>query len=1425
MAKYIVQHRRGTVKQWAEQSTLIPMEGELVIEIDETNSLHKLKIGDGIHTYSELAYLQAGDEIVTQVLAKALPRVVTITLDIDKWIANSDYYSQTVALDSITQHSRLDLQPDVVMLAELKTLGVSFVTENINGTISVHSVGNKPTETYTMQATVVETDAVVELDKIVGIPVGAAKGEVAKADLAYDVQASLDKADSAIQSIDGLATEDYVDDAIAAIPTPDVSGQINTHNTATDSHNDIRLLIDGLDGSISVHEANASNPHGVTAAQVGLGDVENKSSATIRGEITKTNVTTALGYTPLNENDAYTLPAAGSDLGGVKSGGDVTISDGIITVNDDSHNHTIANVDGLADAIEDAKTNDVSGNEIQRVYTSMIPYGVNIEENSDLNTTEFLEVGNYYCSQNSKVSTLTNCPTTLAFMMQVYSPLSTTIDNETTKTWVYRLRKLITHRGVEYYQYVNSGSTAGEFTFGDWVQTANETDLAKKADKATGVFYIEGSGTTDTTNKVTTWTGSHDDITSYYDGLMIAYKIGVAASTTTTLNINGLGAVNVVRNATTAVSTVYPVNSVIFFVYTTDSDGTAYWKAHEYDSNTRNTVGDYRKNGTKLYFVGTTSSDSSATSSYATSYTNSYCYVGTDNCLYSDGEKVAVLSDFPYADVRLYGAKGDGTTDDTAAFQSALAANRVVYVPEGTYILSDTLLIEENCCLELSQAAVLQFTQTDTNCITMLRLASIKGNHATIFVPYTFNANVINADTRDDEANLDADNLNTSNASAVPPFTKWDPQWKMSRYVTDINICKPNSAGFHYSDDGVCYGTAVFMGCYEGIADFMWGVSMSGVRIAGGFTYGIRIYNDGATWNHDMRVEAVIDGCETGVSVENCNLAHLAVTIQPRPAADGAVYAKYGIKLVDSLWVDLSSSYVWDWTTSNTLVGSNAEYQHIAMYGDCSGVNIYDASTANSNYFWQRIYYDNLASMLNATVHGSKGKIPIDPKYAFYKNYRQMGYEFQNSNLTWRDYHNMVRYDVPVNPQNAYNYPDRLYKIGYFTIGSDAENPITDSADTLQLETVTIEENGYYGLMGWSNLYCGGSSVQHYWCPLGGVYENRVPVYFYSKSGNTFTLYRLVTDMYDIQHIYNCRVSITNARRFIFDFADMGAISDLDTASTYLRITPNMQTGTPKLAGQYTVVGGKPIVCTANATWSAQGIISTAATTKQIALEEDVDEKLNSLTIKSEQADFILSADGEYVSVADFTDVKSPYQENVWCNSGTMTTLTSGTHIWIEARVFSKGDVVRIKGVDFTSNYPGKARVDYFNKSDGTYKGTLNMASLISSATSGTAQSFATYNWDASTATLTLTFDGSQATSFCNAYTFAFGGGLASGYDIDSVIMTVNEEISYHDEWQGDPKRLDESLYAQSVMLTSPNGNTFKLTVKDDGTLSTEAVS
>ena len=58
------------------------------------------------------------------------------------------------------------------------------------------------------------------------------------------------------------------------------------------------------------HTGNTNNPHNVTKSQIGLGNVENKSSATIRGELTKENVTTALGYTPPTTNTVYTHPTS-----------------------------------------------------------------------------------------------------------------------------------------------------------------------------------------------------------------------------------------------------------------------------------------------------------------------------------------------------------------------------------------------------------------------------------------------------------------------------------------------------------------------------------------------------------------------------------------------------------------------------------------------------------------------------------------------------------------------------------------------------------------------------------------------------------------------------------------------------------------------------------------------------------------------------------------------------------------------------------------------------------------------------------------------------------------------------------------------------------------------------------------------------------
>lgn len=171
------------------------------------------------------------------------------------------------------------------------------------------------------------------------------------------------KADGALSS-----AKNYTDTKISALinsapTTLDTLGEIAT---AMEENADVVSVLEDAVGTkantsdLTSHTNNQSNPHSVTKTQIGLGNVENKSSATIRGELTKANVTTALGYTPPTTNTTYGV-ATSSVLGLIKSGTDITVdSNGNVSINDDSHNHTIANIDNLQTSL-DGKQSAING--------------------------------------------------------------------------------------------------------------------------------------------------------------------------------------------------------------------------------------------------------------------------------------------------------------------------------------------------------------------------------------------------------------------------------------------------------------------------------------------------------------------------------------------------------------------------------------------------------------------------------------------------------------------------------------------------------------------------------------------------------------------------------------------------------------------------------------------------------------------------------------------------------------------------------------------------------------------------------------------------------------------------------------------------------------------------------------------------------
>ena len=124
-----------------------------------------------------------------------------------------------------------------------------------------------------------------------------------------------------------------------------------------------------------------------TAKTNGLYKITVDSTGHVSGtkSVSKADIT-ALGI-PAQDT---TYGGAGTSLGLVKSGGDVTISGGIITVNDDSHNHTISNIDNLqatlnnkVDKVEGSRL--ITASEASKLESLVIGEGGQIEISGKVN--------------------------------------------------------------------------------------------------------------------------------------------------------------------------------------------------------------------------------------------------------------------------------------------------------------------------------------------------------------------------------------------------------------------------------------------------------------------------------------------------------------------------------------------------------------------------------------------------------------------------------------------------------------------------------------------------------------------------------------------------------------------------------------------------------------------------------------------------------------------------------------------------------------------------------------------------------------------------------------------------------------------------------------------------------------------------------
>ena len=189
-----------------------------------------------------------------------------------------------------------------------------------------------------------------------------------------------------------------------------------------------------------------------------------------------------------------------------------------------------------------------------------------------------------------------------------------------------------------------------------------------------------------------------------------------------------------------------------------------------------------------------------------------------------------------WASVRRLGAKGDGSSDDTAAIQAAIDAHRVVYFPIGRYIVTDTLRLKPDTVLIGLHPSLTQIVLPDDTQwyggggAPKALVASSKGGDAIVSGLGLFTGGInpratallwkAGADSLVDDVKIEGghgtmladgsrfDPYNATHSGDADSRKRWDGQYP-SIWVTDggggsfANVWTPNTyaqAGFAVSD-------------------------------------------------------------------------------------------------------------------------------------------------------------------------------------------------------------------------------------------------------------------------------------------------------------------------------------------------------------------------------------------------------------------------------------------------------------------------------------------------------------------------------------------------------------------------------------------------------------------------------------------------
>lgn len=379
-----------------------------------------------------------------------------------------------------------------------------------------------------------------------------------------------------------------------------------------------------------------------------------------------------------------------------------------------------------------------------------------------------------------------------------------------------------------------------------------------------------------------------------------------------------------------------------------------------------------------------------------------------ENLLYemrADGSITGVIESSVFTTLERYGGIGDGTTDNTEAFNSAIAENSVIVVPKGVHVINGTVLLNKTVSiLGYGDESVLRINGTiksDNNLshtikISNLRIENYKTTGNAIEIVKLTSANGGNCLTIDNVRFFANNNISASFDSNVlylegvreATIQNCVFEGKSSAYGTAVKINGKNGAMSVNVTIANCHFYSYLNAIHaETTADSI--VYLAGIRIVNntilGCGYGVRAVNVDTMFVHDNMIDYVERPihCETvGRLTAKGNYLQ---TIRAYPC----VYLANN-RVNDISMIDVSENYMWCATDNKEASGIvfngaagkisysvierncfNALNECISLTG-CQGIKVADSTAKNCSLFYNgndSTIVDLIGNYAEATVN------------------------------------------------------------------------------------------------------------------------------------------------------------------------------------------------------------------------------------------------------------------------------------------------------------------------------------------------------------------------------------------------------------------------------------------------------------------------